>query len=85
MGDNEDDNVIGYVKEPPRFMKLRMMDKGLTAPISAAAEVYEAVLIKEASDHRCYSEDQKYDKYYMGGSMVVYDSVQMAVDQFKKK
>jgi hypothetical protein len=34
---NSDEQIIGYLKEPPRFVKLRVMDKGLTSPISAAS------------------------------------------------
>ena len=79
---NED--VVGFIKEPPRFVKLRVMDKGLTAPATAAAEIVDAYLIKEESDVRIYSETAD-DKFYLGATMEAYNMVSMAVNQFKKK
>lgn len=79
-----DDQVIGYIKEPPRFVKLRVMDKGLTAPASAASEIVEAFLIKEESDRRIHDETAD-DKFYLGAVMEAYNMVSMSVNQFKKK
>ena len=31
--------VIGYIKEPPRFVKMKMLDKSVTSPISAASDI----------------------------------------------
>ena len=82
---SESDEVIGFIKEPPRFVKLRVMDKGLTAPISASAELVDAYLIKEASDSRIYDENPDNDKYYMGAAMEAYNLITLSVNQFKKK
>ena len=82
---NGGDDVVGYIKEPPRFVKMRVMDKGLTAPVSAASEVVDAYLIKEESDPRIYSEAPENDVYYIGATMEAYSLVKMAVNQFKKK
>ena len=79
------DVIIGFVKEPPRAVKLQMMDKALTSAVTAASNVLDAYLIREASDERIYSENPANDSYYIGASMVVYEMVKMAVDQFKKK
>ena len=79
------EDVVGYIKEPPRFVKLRVMDKGLTQPISAASEVVDAYLIKEESDERIYSEAPENDVYYIGATMEAYNLVKMAVNQYKKK
>lgn len=79
------EDVIGFIKEPPRFVKMRVMDKGLTSPVSAASEVVDAYLIKEESDARIYSEAQENDVYYIGATMEAYSLVKMAVNQFKKK
>lgn len=83
--DGSEEQVIGYLKEPPRFVKLRVMDKGLTQPVSAASEVVDAYLIKEESDARIYSEASENDVYYIGATMEAYNLVQLAVNQFKKK
>ena len=85
MVEGSDDQVIGYIKEPPRFVKLRVMDKGFTNPISAASEVVDAYLIKEESDPRIWSEDQTNDKYYIGATLEAYNMVKLAINQFKKK
>ncbi len=85
IGEDESDMVIGFIKEPPRVVKLRVMDKGLTQPVSAASEVVDAYLIKEESDARIYSEAPENDQYYIGATMAAYNLVKMSVDQFKKK
>ena len=79
------EDVVGFIKEPPRFVKMRVMDKGLTNPVSAASEVVDAYLIKEESDARIYSEETENDVYYIGATMEAYSMVKMAVNQFKKK
>jgi len=83
--EGSDDEVIGFMKEPPRFVKLRVMDKGLTSPITAASEVVDAYLIKEESDSRIYNESPENDKYYLGATLEAYNLVTLAVNQFKKK
>lgn len=81
---NATESIVGFIKEPPRFVKLRMMDKGMTSPITAASEVMETCLIKEESDARIYSELSENDVYYMGATMVVYSMVEVAINQLKK-
>ena len=82
---DSDETVIGYLKEPPREVKLRMMDKGISSPITAASEVLDAYLIKSESDPRIYTDGADNDKYYIGATMEAYDLVKIAVNQFKKK
>jgi hypothetical protein len=83
--ENSEDNVVGFLKEPPRFVKLRVMDKGLTSPVTAASEVVDAYLLKEESDPRIYSEASENDKYYLGATLEAYNHIVLAVNQFKKK
>jgi hypothetical protein len=82
---DSEETVIGYLKEPPREVKLRMMDKGISSPITAASEVLDAYLIKSESDPRIYTDGADNDKYYIGATMEAYDLVKIAVNQFKKK
>jgi hypothetical protein len=84
MGES-DEKIVGYLKEPPRHVKLRVMDKGLTAPATAAAEVVDAFLIKEESDQRIWDEKPENDRYYLGATMEAYNLISMAVNQLKKK
>jgi hypothetical protein len=80
-----EDKVVGFIKEPPRHVKLRVMDKGLSQPATAASEVVEAFLIKEESDSRIWDEKPENDKYYLGATMEAYNMINMAINQFKKK
>ena len=79
------EDIIGFMREPNRMMKLRVLDKAMTSPVTAASELFDAVLIKEESDARFSSEKSEDDKYYLGGTMAVYSTVQMSVNTFKKK
>ena len=79
------ESVIGYVKEPTRMVKLRMLDKAAVGGFTAAGEVFEACLLKEESDPRFSSEKSEDDKIYFGGVLEMYNKVQFSVNQFKKK
>ncbi len=79
------EQVVGYIKEPPRFVKLRMMDKAATGGMTASSEVLDAYLIKEESNPKIYSEDSDNDMYYIGACMEVDKMVKVAVNTFKKK
>lgn len=84
--DSEADEVIvGFFREPNRAAKMMIMDKAMVGGFSAASAVYEAVIVKEESDPRLYSEAPEHDALVMGGIQAVYSRVQLAVDQFKKK
>jgi hypothetical protein len=75
------EDIIGFIKEPSRMVKLRVMDKAMTAPVSASAELFESVFIEEESDKRFMT----IDKYYLGATMEAFSTVEMAVNTFKKK
>ena len=79
------EEVIGFIKEPSRAVKLRVMDKAMTSPVTASAELFESILLKEDSDKRFSSELSENDKYYLGGTMEAFKTVEMAVNTFKKK
>jgi len=79
------DDVIGFLKHPPRIVQQRVMDKALQGATSASAELLEVILIKEASDERIYSENPAYDYINNGAVMAAYDIIKAAVNQFKKK
>jgi hypothetical protein len=74
-------DIVGFIKEPSRVVKLRVMDKAMTSPVTAAAELFESVFIAEASDARFLTED----KFFLGGTMEAFKTVEMAVNTFKKK
>ena len=75
------EDIIGFIKEPSRMVKLRVMDKAMTAPVTASAELFDSIFIEEESDSRFLSDD----KYYLGATMEAFKTVEMAVNTFKKK
>jgi hypothetical protein len=79
------ENVIGFLKEPNRLLKLRMLDKSQHSAFSFAAEVLEVILLKEDSDKRFSSEKQEDDRFYFGAVTAAYEMVEMSVNNFKKK
>lgn len=84
----KDDNggdVIGFIKEPNRAVKIAMLDKSIMGGFSAASEVLEGHLLREHSDPRIYSENPEHDKINIGAVMAAYDLVKFSVNQAKKK
>lgn len=80
------EEVIGFVREPARLVKQRALDAGISkGPVTAAGELLEAILIKEASDERMWVDKPEYDKYYLGASMAAMELIKVSQDQFKKK
>jgi hypothetical protein len=82
LGYDEDGSaVVGYIKEPPRHVKLMLMDKGISKPITAASDILDSCLIVEESDPRIMSND----KFYFGAVFVANNLIETALSQFKKK
>lgn len=79
--EDKEKQVIGYLKEPPRIVKLRYMDKAILGAASAGAEVIDEYLIKDASDARIVNDDV----YNLGAIQELQSVITMAVNQFKKK
>ncbi len=79
------EQIVGFLKEPPRHVKLRVLDKGMTSPMTASAEMVDAYLIREDSDARIWDEKPGNDKYYLGATMIANDLIKMSINQFKKK
>jgi hypothetical protein len=78
-------DIVGFIKEPSRAVKLAMLDKSMIGGFSAASEVLESILIKEESDARIYSEKSEDDRFYLGAVSAAYDRVKLAVNLLKKK
>lgn len=88
-GDTETqaDPVIGFLQEPPRLTKLRLMDEAQKrGEMEVAAELLSIALIKEESDHRLSSESQEYDDVFIGACLAATTTiVRVALNQHKKK
>ena len=79
------EQVVGYLKEVPRIVKIRAVDKAMVSPVSAGAELLEIALIKEASDERILSEAPEHDSIFIGAAWECYNSISISINQFKKK
>lgn len=81
------DPIIGYLKEPARLTKLRIIDEGSKrGEMEVAAELLEIALLKEESDHRLSSQSQEYDEIYMGACLAAsLQIIRVAINQIKKK
>ena len=83
--DGTGDDIIGFIKEPSRMVKMAILDKSATGMVSAAGELLEIILIKDESDPRIYSEGSDNDKYFMGAAMAAFDTVKISSNTLKKK
>lgn len=82
----ENEPIVGYIKEPSRQVKIAVMDKNMVAPFSAAAEMYDIILIRNESDPRMWPDGpQSDDAIYMGAANAAWDRVKLKIDQFAKK
>lgn len=79
------EEILGFIKEPSRQVKLAMLDKSMIGSFSAASEVLESILLKEHSDPRIFSEKSEDDRFYLGAVMAAYDRVKFSVNILKKK
>lgn len=84
--ENQTDPLKGYLKEPNRLAKLRILDKSSQiGDFSASAEMIDLCLIKEESDPRIYSEAPENDKFFLGACYRCQQLITMSFDQIKKK
>ena len=81
----EEEPVVGFVKEPSRALKMAVMDKSLVGMYSASGEMLEVILLKEHSDPRIYSERSEDDKFFLGAVMAVYELIKVSVNVADKK
>jgi len=83
--EEQNEDIIGYIKEPNRINKLRAMDKSMSGAMTASAELFDSIILKEDSDPRFTSERSEDDKIYLGGALVAFQTIEMMVNTFKKK
>jgi len=77
---------VCYLKEPNYSTKIRVMDQATQLGVYTAAEqLREASVIKEASDAITYSESPESDDYKLGIVDYCLSMVNRLQNQFKKK
>ncbi|MEB0262300.1 hypothetical protein [Mucilaginibacter sp. 10I4] len=83
---DENDLVVGFIKEPPFLVKARAMDKSLMGMgFTASIEILDSCLIKEQSDERILCESPGKDKYRLGAAEYCRNKILIARDQSEKK
>jgi hypothetical protein len=80
----EKEEIIGYLKEPDRLVKMRALDMSLQSWTSAANILLETSLIKEYSDPRILDENPDNDKIYFGFLMKANELVKFYSEKQKK-
>lgn len=81
------DPVIGFLQDPPRLTKLRLMDEATKrGEMEVAADLLGIALIKEESDYRLSSESQEFDDVFIGACLAAsVNIVRVALNVYKKK
>jgi hypothetical protein len=82
---NLSDPIVGFLKEPSRLAKIKILDKGDQAgSYSANAEMLSLCLLKADSDMRLSSEAPQYDDIYMGALFECNNLIKVSLNQIKK-
>lgn len=85
-GNDENDLVVGFLKEPPFLVKARAMDKMYAGmSFTAGMDIMEACLIKEETDPRILSPLPINDTYKLGAIKFCGELVTYRVDITEKK
>jgi hypothetical protein len=87
IGENNE-RIVGYLKEPTYMQKAFCMDKLTTVGMMAAGEEMRSILTltdENESDPRTYSTASDCDKYRMGMATTCVSLLEIAANAFKKK
>ncbi len=82
---HNEENVIGYLKEPDRLTKMRAIDMCEQSRTQAGALILVTCLIQEESDKRILEEKPENDKIYLGAIDFAVGQVTMYNELLKKK
>jgi len=80
----EQEQIVGWVKEPERLVKFRVLDMTAISMTQAGLTLLECSLLKEESDPRFLSEAPEHDKIVIGAVMECTRIIKMYVNQVKK-
>lgn len=83
--DEDSEKIIGYIKEPSRMLKARILDSATTGAVSNSITLLEAVLLTEESDPRFSSSKSEDDHIVLGGALSAMSTIKISTNQFVKK
>jgi hypothetical protein len=78
------EEIVGFMKDPDRLIKMRALDMSLQSWTAAANILLETCLIKEYSDPRILDENPENDKIYFGFLMKANELVKFYSEKQKK-
>lgn len=84
---DEDGQVIGFLKEPTLQVKLRALDnidRGEKI-FATGSTLLDSLLIAEHTDPRILSGKSEYDQYYLGATTIAIGLCKVARNVIKKK
>ncbi len=80
----EDKPCVVYFSAATTFTKMQCMDLSYQSPSKASAMLFDATVIKEASDARVFDRDNDNDAYYLGAIDYCLGLIMVARDLLKK-
>lgn len=83
--DEESEQIIGYIKEPSRMLKARILDSAANGAVTSALQLFTSVLLKEDSDPRFSSDKAEDDDIVLGGALEAMNCIKIKTNQFVKK
>lgn len=81
----DEEPCVVYFKTATTYTKMQCMDLAFQSYSKASATLFEATVIREASDARVFQQNDDNDIYYLGALDVCLNSIMVARDVLKKK
>lgn len=81
----DDEQIVGYIREPNRLVKMRAVDKLAESLTLAGEMILLSCLIAGESDKRILSESEEHTNIYIGACLSVTALINVSANQYKKK
>lgn len=75
--------IVGYARYPSRYEKAIVFGKIAKSMLLAGLDLMDYCLLKDYSDARLYSEDQKYDGIINSAAFKLIATIDIATDECK--
>lgn len=76
----DSDIIIGFFKDPPRSLKLQLMDNAVSQTYTICSNILESFLIAEESDKRILDPAYENEPYYFGSVRAVEQCIATATN-----
>jgi hypothetical protein len=82
---SEDEPCVVFFRTATTFTKMQCMDLAYQSYSKASATLFDATVIREASDTRVFQQNDDNDAYYLGALEFCLNTIIVARDTLKKK